>query len=78
MLMTVLPITSVTAETDWATLVPAKAETGATFRLGVVSDSHIGVGATKETRLRAKLPSEAQEKAMFHVKHGFFEFYLHT
>ena len=46
MMLSVLPVMNVSAETDWTSLLPAKETVGTTFRLGVVSDSHIGVGQT--------------------------------
>lgn len=62
MLLTCLPVAGATAA-DFADQVPTKAETGATYRLGVISDSHLDpvVADTKLTAKNMKLALETMQ-----------------
>jgi len=51
MILTTLPMASVSAEQNWSAQIPSKESAGATFRLGVISDSHLSGSATTNNNL---------------------------
>ena len=55
MILSSLPMASVSAAESWSAQIPSKAESGATFRFGVVSDSHLSPTASSANKLDVAL-----------------------
>jgi len=55
LLLATMPVMTAFAIAEWTGEIPSKEEAGVTFRLGVISDTHIGVGETTGNNLDVAL-----------------------